>query len=74
MSDMCIARTNSYPVHAPESPSSTGMDIHETPIPPEMDKLLDVAKMATNAMNSLAVMALNDGYCRNAYRCGTQSG
>ena len=50
------------PVHAPDSPSSAGMDIHETPTPPDMalDKLLDVAKMATDAINIPAVMALTD--------------
>ncbi|CAM0948849.1 unnamed protein product [Alopecurus aequalis] len=41
------------PVHAPDSPSSAGMDIHETPISPDMalEKLLDVSKMATDAIN-----------------------
>ncbi|KAM0848416.1 hypothetical protein ACQ4PT_054395 [Festuca glaucescens] len=50
------------PVHAPDSPSSAGMDIHETPIPPEMalNKLLDAAKMATDAIRSPAVIALDD--------------
>uniref|UniRef100_M8BAP0 [histone H3]-lysine(4) N-trimethyltransferase n=1 Tax=Aegilops tauschii TaxID=37682 RepID=M8BAP0_AEGTA len=50
------------PVHAPDSPSSAGMDIHETPpIPPEMaqDKLLDIAKMTTDAITSPAEMALD---------------
>ncbi|KAM0881877.1 hypothetical protein ACQ4PT_032662 [Festuca glaucescens] len=59
ITDQELIRT---PVHAPESPSSIGMDIHETSIPPEMalDKLLDAAKMATDAISSPSVMALDE--------------
>ncbi|KAM3253993.1 hypothetical protein ACQJBY_047860 [Aegilops geniculata] len=59
ITDQELIRT---PVHAPDSPSSAGMDIHETPpIPPEMaqDKLLDIAKMTTDAITSPAEMALD---------------
>uniref|UniRef100_A0ACD6AQC3 Uncharacterized protein n=3 Tax=Avena sativa TaxID=4498 RepID=A0ACD6AQC3_AVESA len=59
ITDQELIRT---PVHAPESPISAGMDIHETPIPSEMalDKLLDVAKMATDEINSPSVMVLDE--------------
>ncbi|KAE8806676.1 BTB/POZ domain-containing protein [Hordeum vulgare] len=59
ITDQELIRT---PVHASDSPSSAGMDIHETPpIPSEMaqDKLLDIAKMTTDAITSPAEMTLD---------------
>lgn len=44
------------PVHAPESPSSAGMSIHETPSPAELalDEVLDAAHMAIDETSSVA--------------------